>query len=81
MINGIKSSRKIKKAKTGYHFGADSIGKRVEQRQKDSFSRVMFSVTRLKRIGKIVCRKMFHETRLNYTFSKLERKERLEIGR
>jgi hypothetical protein len=38
----------------------------------------MFSVSRLKRIEKIVCRKMFHGTRLNYTFSKLRKKR--EVG-
>ena len=39
---------------------------------------MMFGVSRLKGIQEIVCRKMFHETRLNHTFSKLRKKR--EIG-
>jgi len=38
----------------------------------------MFDVSRLERIEKIVSRKMFCETRLNHTFSKLGKKR--EIG-
>ena len=71
MINSVKSCRKIKKTETGNLLLADSSDNMVMNSKESSFSRMEFSVSRLKLADRKSVRRFLTTDSVN-----LERKER-----
>mgnify|MGYP001814863911 CR=1 FL=1 len=77
MIYSIKGSRQVKETEARCLLRADSSDKAVDKRQECSFSGMVLSIGRLKRVEERVRREMISEARFDNTFSKFGEKGKI----
>ena len=80
MINGVKSSRQVKKSETSNLLKTHSLNEVVMNRQKSSLSRMTFDVSRLERIEQTVIRQVISETKFNNSFSEFRQERQVRNG-
>jgi hypothetical protein len=69
MIISVKNSRQVKKSETSNLQKTHSLNEVIMNRQKSSFSRMKFDISRQERIEQIVVRQVISETKFKKPFS------------